>query len=219
MTTALYYAPDACSLASHIVLREIGDPFELRKVSVMTGANLLPEYLAINPKGRVPALFTGGFILTENAAILAYLARKYPSANLIGSPGSEAEARCLEMLAWLSSTVHVAFSQLVRPGRYVASEQAYPSVQESGRANYGRYLAEIDTHLGRNRFAAGKDFSVADPYLLVFFRWGLRHGYDMTHLFPSYHRFVDDLYQRESVGLALEAEGLTRWPGQAPPPS
>lgn len=218
MTTALYYAPDACSLAPHIVLREIGEPFELRKVSVMNGGNLLPEYLAINPKGRVPALLTEGFVLTENPAILAYLGRKHPSAYLLPRTGSQEEARCLEMLAWLSNTVHVSFSQMVRPERFATSEEVYPKVRESGRAGYQRHLAQIDAHLNNNRFAAGESFTVADPYLLVFFRWGIRHGYDMKNLFPTYWRFVEALYERPSVVLALQVEGLGLWPEVAPPP-
>lgn len=218
MTTALYYAPDACSLAPHIVLREIAAPFELRKVSVMNGSNLLPEYLAINPKGRIPALLTEGFVLTENPAILAYLGRKHPQAHLLPPANSQSEARCLEMLAWLSNTVHVSFAQMVRPERFAASEEAHPRVRETGRVSFQNHLAQIDAHLGRNRFAAGDSFSVADPYLLVFFRWGIRHAYDMKSLFPSYWRFVEALYERPTVAEALQAEGLTKWPEVAPPP-
>jgi glutathione S-transferase len=102
MTIALYYSPGSCSLAPHIALNEIGQPFELRKFATADRANYSAEYLAINPKGRIPALQIDGFILTENPAILAYLGRRFPSAGLYPVDGSEAEARCLELLAWSS---------------------------------------------------------------------------------------------------------------------
>ena len=111
MTIALYYSPGSCSLAPHIVLNETGQPFELRKFATADRANYSAEYLAINPKGRIPALQIDGFILTENPAILAFLGRRFPSAGLYPSDGSEAEARCLELLAWSSNTVHVAYAQ------------------------------------------------------------------------------------------------------------
>jgi glutathione S-transferase len=82
MTIALYYSPGSCSLAPHIVLNEVGQPFELRKFATADRANYSPDYLAVNPKGRIPALQIDGFILTENPAILAYLGRKFPGAGL-----------------------------------------------------------------------------------------------------------------------------------------
>src|SRR5215470_2124788 len=138
MTIALYYSPGSCSLAAHIVLNEIGQPFELRKFATAERANYSPEYLAINPKGRIPSLQIDGFVLTEVPAILAYLGRRFPGAGLYPADGAEAEARCLELLAWSSSTVHVAFAQIFRPERFVANEQNYPPVKESGRIQYER---------------------------------------------------------------------------------
>src|SRR5258707_8525302 len=146
-TIALYYSPGSCSLAPHIVLNETGQPFELRKFATADRANYSAEYLAINPKGRIPALQIDGFILTENPAILAFLGRRFPSAGLYPADGSEAEARCLELLAWSSNTVHVAYAQLFRPERFVPNEQSYPPVKESGHVNYERCLAGIEETL------------------------------------------------------------------------
>src|SRR3954464_5564531 len=105
MTIALYYSPGSCSLAPHIVLNEIGQPFELRKFATAERANYSAEYLAVNPKGRIPALLIDGFVLTENPAILAFLGRRFPAAGLHPADGSQQEARCLESLAWSSNTV------------------------------------------------------------------------------------------------------------------
>ncbi|EDM47637.1 glutathione S-transferase N-terminal domain-containing protein [Marinobacter algicola] len=101
MSIALYYSPGSCSLAPQIVLNETGEPFELRKIATAERANRSNEYLAINPKGRVPALQIDGFILTETPAILAFLGRRFPSSGLYPADASAAEARCLELLAWL----------------------------------------------------------------------------------------------------------------------
>ena len=211
MTTALYYSPGSCSFAPHVVLQEIGLPFELRKVSTAERSNYSPEYLAVNPKGRVPTLLIDGFTLTENPAILAFLGRRYPEAGLYPSTAGEEEARCLEWLAWSSNTVHVAFAQIFRPERYVPSAEAYPSVQASGRVNFQRCLAEIDAHLTRSEYAVGSRFTVVDPCWLVFYRWGVRLGEAMETIYPAYTRYVRILAERPAVHAALAAEGISLW--------
>jgi glutathione S-transferase len=211
MTIALYYSPGACSFAPHVVLREIGVEFELRKFSTADRSNYSPGYLAVNPKGRIPALLIDGFTLTENPAILAYLGRKYPQAELYPTAGGESEARCLELLAWSSNTVHVAFAQILRPERFVASAADFPPVQSSGHTNFQRCLADIEVHLGRHAFAVGTGFSVVDPFWLVFYRWGARQGYEMKELYPNYTRYIEKLAQRPSIGAALQAEAISPW--------
>ena len=143
MSISLFYSPGSCSLAPHIVLNEIGEPFELRKFATADRANYSPEYLAVNPKGRIPALLIDGYTLTENAAILAFLGRRFQNAGLYPSEGSEADARCLELLAWSSNTVHVAFAQLFRPERFVLDEYHLSAVKESGNLNYEQCLVDI----------------------------------------------------------------------------
>jgi glutathione S-transferase len=206
MTIALYYSPGSCSLAPHIVLNETGQPFELRKFATADRANASPEYLAINPKGRIPALLIDGFVLTENPAILAYIGRRFPEAGLYPAGRSEAEARCLELLAWSSNTVHVAYAQLLRPERFVLSEKDYPAVKESGRANYERCLAEIEARLHHHEYAA-QQFSIVDPFWLVC----VRAGYEMRTRFPAYTAHAERLCSRPSVQQALSIEGISVW--------
>ena len=95
-------------------------------------------------------------------AILAYLGRRFPRAGLYPADASEAEARCLELLAWSSNTVHVAYAQLLRPERVVPNEQSYPPVKESGRINYERCLTDIENRLQRQEYAVGAQFTVVD---------------------------------------------------------
>jgi glutathione S-transferase len=152
-----------------------------------------------------------GFVLTENPAILAYLGRRFPSAGLYPADASEAEARCLELLAWSSNTVHVAYAQLFRPERFVPNEQDYPPVKESGRINYERCLADIENRLQRHEYAVGAQFTVVDPFWLVFYRGGMRSGYDMRNRFPAYTAYAERLCKRSSVQRALAAEGISVW--------
>lgn len=211
MTIALYYSPGSCSFSVHVALIETRRPFELRKFATSERANYSPEYLAINPKGRIPALLIDGFILTETPAILAYIARRFPDAGLFPAGPSEAEARCHELLAWSSNTVHVAFAQLMRPERFVLREESYPPVKESGQANYGKCLADIEARLQRNEYAVGDEFTAVDPFWLVFYRWGARSGYDMRGKFPAYTAYAERLSRRPSVEKALEVEGISPW--------
>lgn len=210
-STALYYSPGACSLAPHIVLNEIGQSFELRKFSTADRENYSPEYLAVNPKGRIPALQIDGFVLTENPAILTYLGRRFPAAGLYPADGTVAEARCLELLAWSSNTVQIAYAQLLRPENFVATEQHYAAVEQRGRSNYERCLAEIENRLQHQEYAVVAQFTVVDPFWLVFYRWGNRSGYDMQTQFPAYTAYVERLCNRSSVQLSLTAEGISVW--------
>jgi glutathione S-transferase len=193
------------------VLNEIGEPFELRKFATAERANYSPEYLAINPKGRIPALQIDGFILTETPAILTYLGRRFPSADLYPNDVSELEARCLELLAWSSNTVHVAYAQLMRPERFVPGEPSFPPVKESGRVHFGRCLADIETRLQHQQYAIGDRYTVVDPFWLVFFRWGMRNGYDMRNTCPAYTAYAERLCSRSSVQRALTTEEISVW--------
>ena len=211
MTIELYYSPGACSLAPHIVLNEIGEPFELRKFATADNANFSDEYLEVNAKGLIPALKIDGFILTENPAILAFLGRRFPAAGLYPADTSEAEARCLELLAWSSNTVQVAFAQLFRPERYVLSEENYPLVKESGRVNYENCLSTIEAQLTQQEYALGERFSVVDPFWLVFYRWAMMAKFDMRQQFPAFTAHVERLCARPAVAKALSTEGITIW--------
>ncbi len=211
MNISLYYSPGSCSLAPHIVLNEIGQPFELRKYATANRDNFSAEYLAINPKGRIPALQIDNFTVTENAAILAYLGRRFSSAGLYPPENSEAEARCLELLAWSSNSVHVAFAQLFRPERFVLNEQDYAAVKESGHINYKQCLSDIEAQLNNKEYSLGSEFSVVDPFWLVFYRWGILAGYDMRSNFPVYTDYAERLCNRVSIKKSLATEGISVW--------
>jgi len=205
----LYYSPGACSLAAHIVLEEIGVPYERELVSVQGGATSRPEYLATNPKGRVPALVRDGEVLTEVGAILVFLARRHADSALLPDDPWLA-ARCHEWLSWLSSEVHPAFGQVWRPERSVGTAAYQADVQAKGRENVRARLSEIENRLADvGEYAVGDRYTVVDPYLLVYFGWGRYVGVDMAE-YPAFARHAARVSSRKAVRRALQREGLLK---------
>jgi glutathione S-transferase len=202
----LYYAPGACSLASHLVLEEIGAPYEKKRVNLAQGEQRSEAYLKINPRSRVPALqLDSGEVLTENVAILPYLAKTHPKAKLLPSDPL-AEARCLSLMAFFAASVHVAHAHVGRPERYALDEKAFPTVKEAGLKSFHTYLKEIDGLL------AGKEFffdhyTVCDPYGLVFYAWGVRRELPVKEL-KHYTAFRDRMLKRPAVQRAIEDEKI-----------
>jgi glutathione S-transferase len=209
MTLKLYYSPGSCALAPHITLEETGAAYEPVRVALAEGEQNQPAYRAINPKGRVPALAEGDFVVTENPAILRYIARRFPAAHLWPEDPRE-EARCAEWLAWLSSTIHVAYAHVRRAERYVDSETAKAEVIAKGKETCRNLWQDVDRHLGAGPWAVGDRFSVADPYLQVFWNWGRGQvlGFDMPTLVPNWTAHARRMAERPATRHVFEREGL-----------
>lgn len=211
MKHLLYYSPGACSLAVHIVLEELGLPFSLELVSTSDGTTQSPKYLRVNPKGRVPVLVSGDFVLTEAPAILMYLAATDPVAKL--APASpEGMARAAEWFNWLSGSVHaVAVRQVWRPETFTTDVADYASIVEKGRESLGSAFGLIEEKLLSAQWAVGSAYSVVDPYLMVFYRWGNRMGFDMTDRYPHWTLHTRLLIERPAVQRAVAKESISVW--------
>ena len=203
----LYHHPGACSLAPHIILEETGAPFTARRINLLAGEHQTPAYLAINPHGRVPALTEGEFVLTEGPAILAWLGHRFPEAGLLDLADVNALGRTHELLNFFSSSVHVAFAQIWRAGRFADSEGAREDVMENGRRAMAAYLAEIESLVPEGEWLVGGRYSIADPYLLVFYRWGTRCGLDMS-AYSGWTRHKQAMLARAAVQRALATEEI-----------
>ena len=219
MAYRFYYSPGACSLAVHIVLEEIGIPFDLELVlsrgereGAMTAT---PEWRAVNPKGRIPALApvpgsSGGApeLLTEVPAILLYLGLQHPEAGLLPADAASL-ARAAEWMNWLSGTVHgMAYGQIWRAQRFSDDETALESIRARGRASLAEHHSYIEHLLADGRgWALPSGYSVVDPYLLVFFLWGQRIGLPMRD-YPAWSAATDRMLERPAVRRALEREGV-----------
>jgi glutathione S-transferase len=200
----LYYSPGACSLASHITLEESGAEYEARQTLLAKDENKSEAYLKINPRGKVPALAIDDEVLTENTAILTWLARTYPQANLMPRDPL-GEARCISMMAWLSNTVHPCFTHVFRPYRFSDDESAHAGIQAAGRKSFFANLEEIDRLLQGKQWQQGAQFTTCDPYALVFYAWGYRAEMPVRDL-KNYTAWKDRMLQRPAVRKILERE-------------
>lgn len=208
----LFHSPGACSLAPHIVLEELGVPYEPVRVVIAEGANSKPEYLAVNPRGRVPALWigdeSGDRVLTEAMAIMVYLARRHPEPSLLPTD-LEGFARALEWMGWLGTVMHQTGVRTVfRPERFTTDATAAPGIAAKGREFIRTGYADIEQRLAGRHSALDGGFSAVDAYLLVFYRWGNRCGLAMRSDFPEYTRLMDEVRARPAVKRVVEREGI-----------
>ncbi len=177
----LYYMPGACSLATHIVLEWTGQPYEAVKVPREQLKS--PEFLAINPTGAVPAFVdSDGWVLTQNVAILTYLADMHPQAALAGDGTPRSRAEVNRWLGMLNADVHKAFLPIFAPGRFLADEGQHDALKNCARAAVRVLLERIDAHLAGREWLAGNQRSIADPYLYVVLRWAKGVGVDLSGL-------------------------------------
>jgi len=202
----LYYSSGACSIVPHIALEEADSEFEARRVPIVDGANQTPEYLAINPNGRLPALDTGTTVVTENIAVLTYIALTSRAAGSVPLDDREASARCMQLLSWFASSVHIAFAQVWRPERFTDDSSVHSVIQDGGKELLEGYFKEIEGLVG-DGWVAGGSFTAADSYLLCFFRWGRRIGMEM-HAFPKWAALSERVLGRPAVQRVIVREGL-----------
>jgi glutathione S-transferase len=198
----LYYLPGACSLASHISLIEAGIPHSAVAVDRQTkrGADG-QDYLAINPKGYVPALvLDDGEVLGETAALLPYIGALNPASRLIPAPGTLGNFRVAEWCVYLSTEVHKNLSPLFRPD---TGDDQKAKLRELATTR----LRFVEAALGDRPFLTGSDFTVADAYLYVILSWSPRTGIDLAGL-PRLAAFHERVRQRPAVQAARKDEGL-----------
>ncbi|HZC55717.1 MAG TPA: glutathione S-transferase N-terminal domain-containing protein [Xanthobacteraceae bacterium] len=199
----LYYAPGACSMASHIVLEDSGEKYESKKVDLASGEQRTEAYLKLNPLGRVPVLgLDDGSPLTENTAILPYLGKRFD----LWPKDAPGEAKALSLIGYFASSVHPAHAHVGRPERYTADTSAFPGIKEAGLKTFHTYLKQIDGMLaGREWF--GDKYSVLDPYGFVFYTWGVRRDLPMAEL-KNYTAHKDRMLKRPAAGRVVADEKI-----------
>ena len=191
-------------MASHIAIEESGAAFEGKLLRLSKGEHQTPEYLKINPRGRVPALSVDGKAITENVAIMSYLARQFPAAQLLPSDPYD-EARCISLVTWFSNSVHPPFTHINRPERFAEDTTAFDTVKAAGRKGFWAALREIDSLLVGKEYLMGAQFTIADPYALVFYGWGARIELPLKELI-AYTAFKVRMLARPAVRRVLERE-------------
>jgi glutathione S-transferase len=219
----LYYWPGASSLAPHIVLEEIGAPYERQVINLAQGEHKSGAYLKINPHGKVPALAVDGMVLTENVAILTYLARRFPETQLL-PPGIVEEAHCISMMAWFASSVHPTFAHIIRPERFATDSAAHVNLKDTARGVFWDNCKEINRLLESKAWTMGTHYTVCDPYTFFFYDLGSRIKLPM-HELAAYTAFSERMQERSAVRKVRGLEenilrGSNAWHGQyyAQPP-
>jgi glutathione S-transferase len=202
----LYYAKGACSLAPHIVLCEVGAPHELSQVP-LDGTQKKPEYLKINPKGSVPALkMENGQVLTEGVAIMQYIADKYPDKKLIPAFGTLERYRAMEWLNFISTEMHKGIGAFFGYAR-LSNPQTKADMTEMMTKRIHGHFDLLASHLSKNTFLMGDQFTVADAYLFTVMNWCKGLKMDLTP-WPALMGFMEKVGQRPGVQTALKSEGL-----------
>jgi len=198
----LYYAPGACSLSPHIVLRESGVKFDLEQVDnkekkTKSGRN----YWEINPKGQVPVLeLDDGSRLTEGPVIVQYLADQKPDSGLAPRCGTPERYRVQEWLNFTTSELHKTFGPIFRP-------TTPDEFKKLSKENLGKRFDWLDKQLAGKQYLTGDKFTVADAYLFTVLRWSPRIEIDLAK-WPNLKSYVDRVGARPKVREAMEAEGL-----------
>ena len=200
----LYYTPGACSLSDHIVLEWIGRPYEAVRVSREERKS--PAYLAINPAGAVPAFEEDGWVLTQNAAILNYLADSFPDAGLAGDGTTRGRAEVNKWLAMANADIHPAFHPLFGATSYLEDPALIELSKQAARAKLRTLFERVDAQLAGRDWIAGTR-SIADPYLFVVTRWAMAMEVDLSGL-DNLQRFFERMLADPGVQRALRQEGL-----------
>ena len=201
----LYFSPGACSLSDHIVLEWIGKPYETVRVS--RDDRKTPEFLAINPAGAVPALEHDGWVLTQNSAILNYLADLNPESGLGGDGSAKSRAEVNKWIAFSNSDVHPSFYPLFGSTAYLEDAALIDKTKDAARAKIRALYERADAHLADKQWLAGSR-SVADPYLYVTWRWSRNNGVDVSGL-GNLAAFASRIEADAAVQKVLKDEGLS----------
>jgi glutathione S-transferase len=198
----LFYAVGTCALASHIALEEAGAEYVAVRLDFGANDQRKPEYLKINPKGRVPALITDAGILTETPAILAYIAQVFPKADLAPLADPFAIARVQAFNSYLCSTAHVNHAHLGRGSRWADNAASIEDMKRKVPKNVGESFALMESEMVEGPWVMGKAYTICDPYLFTVARWLERDSVDIAR-FPKIHEHHKRMAERPAVKKAL----------------
>lgn len=207
----LHYFPGNASMTPHMLLEELGVPYELRLVDRKVNAQKSAEYLRLNPNGKIPVLVEGDFVLYETAAICLHLVDTHPEAGLAPTIGTAERAQFYKWIAWLGNTLQAEMQMYFYPDRWVdaGDEAAAAQIRRHAEARIEAMIDQLEAELARpgGPWFAGAAYSALDPYVLMLCRWtrGMkRPARTLPHLGP----YLQRLLARPAVRRAFEQEGI-----------
>lgn len=206
----LYYMPARASLAPHIVLQELQLPYELKLVDFTKDAQSDPEFLAINPLGKVPALTWDGFQMYESAAITMYLADKHSETRLAPALDDQKRASYYQWMSYLSTTIQEALYQWFYPGKFIAEEHFQLEFKKVAEQRLDEMWDVVNETLSNSSYLLGNNFSACDAYMFMLLCW----QYELPTT-PEKWPVIDSCFwkirKRPSVLRTFEAEGVPEW--------
>jgi glutathione S-transferase len=200
----LFYAVGSCALASHIALEEAGAEYQAVRLDFAAADQRKPEYLKVNPKGRVPALITDSGILTETPAILAYVAQVFPKAGLAPLADPFAFARVQAFNSYLCSTAHVNHAHFTRGSRWADEPSSLEDMKRKVPKNVGDSFALMEREMVEGPWVMGNAYTICDPYLFTVAGWLPRDSVDIAR-FPKIHDHHTRMRERPAVKKVLAA--------------
>jgi glutathione S-transferase len=200
----LYTAPGTCALASHIALEDAGAAYTTVKIDFRSGQQRSPDYLRVNPKGRVPAMVTDRGVLTETPALLAYIAHSFPAANLAPLHDPFAFARVQEFNQYLCTSLHVAHAHRMRGHRWADDEATIEGMRRAVPRTVGECWDAIENEMFAGPWVMGEDYTVCDPYLFTLAQWMEGDGIDPVR-YPKVADHRRRMAERANVKKVLAA--------------
>ena len=201
----LYDAPGTCALASHITLEEVGAAYTTERLDFKNNQQNSAEYLAVNPKGRVPALVTDRGVLTETPAMLAFIAQSFPQAKLAPFDDAFAFAQAQAFNSYLCSTVHVAHAHKMRGARWATDDASFADMKRMIPKTVGASFALIERDMLRGPWVMGDTYTICDPYLFTLAQWLEGDSVDLAIL-PKVIDHRNRMSERPAVKKVLAEE-------------
>ena len=206
----LHYHPSNASMAPHLLLEELGLPFELRLVDRANQAHLSPESLRLNPNGLIPVLTDGDLVLYEAAAICLHLVDTHPLAGLAPAVGTRERGHFYKWLVWLTNTLQATLIVYFYPERWADTAEAVGQVKAHAEAKVGAMLAQLDAEMARHRgpWLLGDTFSAVDAYALMLCRWTRGFAHHPARGLPQLGPYLQRVLARPATQRVFEREGL-----------
>ena len=203
----LHYSPGNASFAPHAIINEVGVDVELVMVDRATNAQKSPEYLKINPAGRIPTLEDGDLVLFESAAICLHLADKHPEANLAPALGTNARAHFYKWMMYFTNTIQPDVLIYHYTARYTTDEAGVPGMKAGAHERINHWFDIIEENMGAGPYVLGDTFSATDIYLTMLCRWGRLQDPKPASR-PKIGKLVELVLARPAIQKTIEAEGI-----------
>lgn len=206
-----YYFPFACSLAAHVILEESGLDYERHLINIQGGQHRTTDYIKRNPKGAVPALLIGDELLTENQAIMTYVADRVPEKKLIPFVGTMARYRAHEWMNFCAASIHPYVRSVFRPAAYVGdNDQAEAIIKAQGQMNVAKACDIVESKLPETGWTLGENFSVVDAYLLIMYIWSNNERMGEVSRRPKWQALTQRVLDRPCVQKIIGIEKKDR---------